>query len=263
MRHIGIALGLVLLVAAALPAQTTVKGDARAWDEIQAAYTRLGEAKTHRMTMGLAPGVASQGFEFSMTSEIVAPDRSKMTMRQADIAIQEVVIVGRDMRRRTTLLPRGQQMYDMQRSVFNQAFGGGISSIIGWITNPVGMAVSYVISQAASRMAQAATAGEEPGKWKCTQLAEGGGGSQSQSQAQADITVTKLADGNVEGARTQVYEMAMTERGRTNKTRMHVLADRGVPRRMEMFDESGKHLANMDFVDVGAAITIELPPCEQ
>lgn len=264
MRQIALGLLVALLLASAAPAQT-VKGDARAWEEIQAAYERLAEARTHRMTMSLAPGVAPQGFDFGMTSEVVSPDRTRMTMRQADFAILEVVIVGREMRRRTTLLPRGQQMYDMQRSAFNQTIGGGISSIIGWITNPVGMAVSYVISQAASRMAQAASAGEEPGKWKCTQLADGGAGSQSQSQsqAQADITVTKLADGTVEGARTQVYEMAMTERGRTNKTRMHVLADRGVPRRMEMFDESGKHLANMDFVDVGAAITIELPPCEQ
>ncbi len=257
MRHVAVVVGLVLLVATALPAQT-VKGDARAWEEIQAAYKQLSEAKTHRMTMSLVPGVAPQGFDFGMTSE-VTPERTKMTMRQGDIAVIETVLTGRDMRRRTTLLPRGQQLYNAQRSAFNP-FGGGLSSIMGWITNPIGMAVGYVISQAASRMAQSATGGEEPGKWKCTQLAEGGAGA---SQGQSEITVTKLPDGNVDGARTHVYEMIMTAQGQSGKTRMHVLADRGVPRRWEMFDDSGKHMANMDFTDIGAAITIELPPCEQ
>lgn len=264
MKQIGIALIVALLVASSAPAQT-VKGDPQAWEELKVAMGRLNQFRTHRTRFGLAPGQA-RGVEMSMVSESVRPDRQRMVMRMEDMGMMEVVAVGREMRRRMTPLGRGAQMVQQQQGLFNQAFGGGIGNLIGWITDPVGSAVNLAISYVTSRIASTIAGVERPGLWKCTRLDEPSPTQQAQSsggQSGPEMTVTKLGEGSVEGARTMVYEIAFPDRGETRKSRYHVLVDLGVPRRMEMLDSSGSVLGMMDYYDFDAPITIELPPCEQ
>jgi hypothetical protein len=69
----------------------------------------------------------------------------------------------------------------------------------------------------------------------------------------------------VEGARTRVFDVTFSgqQSGQawTSKMRVHVLDDRQVPRRIEMFDEQGTPAGFFDYTDLDAPITIDLPAC--
>jgi len=78
---------VVLSVASGAAAQVTVKGDARAWQEVGAAYDRLAKLRTYRVKMKF------EGQPASMVIEYVNPDRTRMLM-QAEGYTMETVTVG-------------------------------------------------------------------------------------------------------------------------------------------------------------------------
>src|SRR3989304_3266479 len=59
-RRVPAVVVLLLLAAAAASAQTKVNGDARAWEEVQAAFDRLGKLRSYRARI-TAPGVTTVG----------------------------------------------------------------------------------------------------------------------------------------------------------------------------------------------------------
>ncbi|MDQ7843986.1 MAG: hypothetical protein QN141_11480 [Armatimonadota bacterium] len=91
---LGIVAVLSLAVGAAAQAQVTVKGDARAWQEVAAAYERLARLRTYRMKMKV------EGQPMTMVVEHVSPDRTR-TLMQAEGFTMEMVSVGDRMQYRT------------------------------------------------------------------------------------------------------------------------------------------------------------------
>jgi hypothetical protein len=75
----------VLLCATAAVGQT-VRGDLRAWQEISAAWERLGRVKTYRMR------ITSAGQPAPSVVERVNPDRSRMVMKQGAITIESITV---------------------------------------------------------------------------------------------------------------------------------------------------------------------------
>jgi hypothetical protein len=87
-----------------------------------------------------------------------------------------------------------------------------------------------------------------------------------------ELKITLAATGGdeavIDGAKTQAYDvtqtMVMNGTTDTMKYRLYVLADRGLPRRMEAHedDEALKTRSISDYYDYDAPIVIELPTCE-
>jgi len=78
---------LSLAAGVAAQGQVTVKGDARAWQEVSAAYDRLAKLRTYRTKMKF------EGQPTTMVVEYVNPDRSR-TLMQAEGFTMETVSVG-------------------------------------------------------------------------------------------------------------------------------------------------------------------------
>ena len=96
MMRLWIAIAIVLMLAAGVAAQVTVKGDARAWQEVGAAFDKLAKLKTYRTKMTI------EGETVSMVTEYVNPDRSRTVMKTEGVTM-ETVKVGNEIRYRTTV----------------------------------------------------------------------------------------------------------------------------------------------------------------
>lgn len=267
-------LSIVLVVLVTWPAlaqsQATVKGDAAAWREVEAAWQRLGALRSYRMRMVAPPDV--QGADkMRMVMEFVNPNRNRMVVDIEDTMTMEVIRVGQEPPRRRVIL-KGEmaqvasQSPSQAPSLVNRILGGGIFGFIsaamdpiGFVTNMVVGAVTQAVTQ--SVMSQVAPAGADirPGVWQCQRPQT----SASVSASTREVTVARAGEATIDGARTLGYDLTFVEQSGTTKMRMYVLADRQLPRRTASFDASGKLVGGMDYYDFDAPITIELPPCEQ
>lgn len=95
MMRLWIAIAIVLMLVAGVVAQVTVKGDARAWQEVGAAYDKLAKLKTYRTKMTV------EGQSVSMVTEYLSPDRSRTVMKTEGVTM-ETVKVGNEVRYRMT-----------------------------------------------------------------------------------------------------------------------------------------------------------------
>ena len=84
MRVLVALVGVLLCTAVAVG--QTVRGDLRAWQEISAAWERLGRVKTYRMR------ITSAGQPAPSVVERVNPDRSRMVMKQGAITIESITV---------------------------------------------------------------------------------------------------------------------------------------------------------------------------
>lgn len=93
--------GIVLVWVAGAAAQLTVKGDARAWQEVTAAYEKLAKLKSYRvkMTMEGQPG--------AMVTEHVNPGRTRMVMTVQGMTLESVTVDGKTAYRQTGGGPQG------------------------------------------------------------------------------------------------------------------------------------------------------------
>lgn len=103
---------LILVIVAALaaaawaaPPKLVVKGDAKAWDEIVAAFNELGKLKSYR-----AKG--KMGEQGTLAVEVVNPDRSRTVLTMAG-SVAETIVVAAEARYRMgtgpwTCPPRAQ-----------------------------------------------------------------------------------------------------------------------------------------------------------
>ena len=95
MMRLWIAIAIMLMLVAGVVAQVTVKGDARVWQEVGAAYDKLAKLKTYRTKMTV------EGQSVSMVTEYLNPDRSRTVMKTEGVTM-ETVKVGNEVRYRMT-----------------------------------------------------------------------------------------------------------------------------------------------------------------
>lgn len=104
------------------------------------------------------------------------------------------------------------------------------------------------------------------GPWRCGQQAQQQGASASPPpdarKAEGEATITRLPDTAVEGVPTRGYRVVLVIDKNTIRYNQYVVVDSGLPRRVEILDSADKVVMIMDYYDIGAAITIELPPCQ-
>lgn len=245
MRLVAAALLVVLAVTPALAQR--VSGDARAWEEVKAAWDRLEALRTYRMVMALAPEVSAQR-QMTILTEVVNPDRRRTVMEFPEGRV-ESIIVGRQMASRFVST-------STQPAVPQPSFGLG--DLIGALINPLGFFTGLLMQAAMNAMMQAAT--QRLVGWRCQTLDEGGGGSGGQGSGEAEVEVRRLPDATVGGAPARVYQMVWRMPGQpASEQRLYVGAD-GIPRRSEMFQQ-GQPGMLMDYQDFNVPITIELPRC--
>lgn len=275
MRMLAAAVAIVVATtSAAAQPRSTIKGDEVAAREIDAAFQRLAGLGSYRMKIIPPPG--QQGADkMSMVMEFVNPDRTRMVIDMEDTATIETIRVGQELRRRITLKGQMAQAGAQSPSLVNQVLGGGIfgflGTILGAIFDPIGFvtnlatsAISNAISQAFINRLLAPVGGNfRPGVWAC--LPAPSADASSSSSSGGEVTVARLDDATIDGARTRGYDMTVAQqsggRTTTSKMRFFVLADRQLPRRMETFDAEGKLQGGMDYYDYDAPFTIDLPAC--
>lgn len=196
-----LAILLTFLVTSTAGAQVTVRGDAAAWQEVTAAFERLGRLRSYRMK------ITTPGQPASTVIEVVMPDRFR-TVIQAEGATIESIVVGRETRFRIT--------------------GEGM-----------------------------------PAVWQCQgRPPQTGGEPQTDLKSvRGEVTISRLADAVIEGARTRGYQYSYTVGGQTTKQRFYVLVDGGLPRRAEILGSGDRVESTTDYYDFNVPITIELPRC--
>jgi hypothetical protein len=263
-----LAVALVVMVAAQMVTaqQPVIKGDQAAGQELFAAMGKLGNSKTYRMKLFVPPSAQGAG-RMSLITERVNPDRMRTVMDMPDLWTMELIGVGQEYRRRITLKGELAKMVEQQQQqMLNQMMSGGIFGLIGAILNPVGALINVAMNAIAQKMAERATNQFRNGVWACMTVPGQSSSSSPSQSSSTEITVARAGESTVEGDRTQAYDLIIVsqEGGKTTttKARMHVLTDRQVPRRMESFDDKGTLQGGMDFYDVDAPITIDLPACQ-
>lgn len=90
-----LAVGLLFVLVTGAEAQVTVKGDARAWQEVSAAYEKLYKLKTYRVKMGV------EGQPGTMVTEYVNPGRTRTVMAFEGMTIESVSVDGKNAYRST------------------------------------------------------------------------------------------------------------------------------------------------------------------
>ncbi len=80
-----------------------------------------------------------------------------------------------------------------------------------------------------------------------------------QQESDAVIQVTRGGAEVVDGTPTQTYNLTITSQGRTVRQKMYAATATGLPRRLEISSAEGTMM--IDYIDFGAGITINDPPC--
>ncbi len=189
----------MLLAGTTVSGQTKVNGDARAWEEVQAAFERLGKLRSYRARI-TAPGGTTV-----VLNEVVPPDRIRVVQQMGNITF-EFITVGAETRLRI------------------------LSSGV-------------------------------PPTWQCVPPAQAASLRPQQPATPDEVTITRLGESSVEGTRTQGYQYTQVIQGRPSTHRLQVVAESGLPRRLEVLDSGGNVTALADYYDFNAPITIELPSC--
>jgi hypothetical protein len=99
------------------------------------------------------------------------------------------------------------------------------------------------------------------GTWLCQGAPPAGRPPPQPGKFEGEVTISRLGESTVEGARAQGYAYTMRTQGQTSKQRLFVLADGGLPRRVEVLDAGDQVVGTLDYYDFNAPITIELPKC--
>jgi hypothetical protein len=76
-----------------------------------------------------------------------------------------------------------------------------------------------------------------------------------------EITVQRGPASVIDGVPTQSYAYTTKSRDLTTRTRLYIATATGLPKRVELLNDSGAVTSTFDYYDVGAPITIELPNC--
>ncbi len=237
-------LALVSVAAAgwAAPAGMVVKGDARAWEEVEAAQARLQALHSYRIRSAVAP---ESPIQVTLLTEVMNPDRRRVVVELPHYTA-ESIIVGRQMASRQ--LSKAGAPTSPQPSI-----GPGV--LLSAFLDPIGFATGFVMRAAMDAMTQAVA--QRLTGWRCQTLEASGG---AQAPAELEIEVGRLPDASLGGAPVRVYRMVGRMPGQpASEQRLWVGAD-GLPRRWEILD-GGKPMLTMDYGDFNAPIQIELPPC--
>jgi len=190
---------LCLLVATAAGAQTRITGDPRAWEEVVAAFDRLGQARSYRVRL-TTPGQSS-----SVLNEVVPPDRVRIVQQVGTITF-EFITVGSETRMRI---------------------------------------LSTGVSPA----------------WRCVPPSQAASLRPQQPVPPDAVTISRLGESAIDGGRVLGFQYTMTVQARISAQRLFILADGGLPRRLEALDGAGNVTAVVEYYDFNASITIELPRC--
>ena len=261
-QGIAAALAIVILGAAAVSGQAP-KNDPQAAEQLRAAYGRLAGLKSYRVQMTMASGAQAGSHStdnLAMIMEVVAPDRFRTTAESDEFAMENIIVAGEVRYRLTKLKEQAVQP------------GGGmgpfafLSMALSFALNPAGAAIGAA-SMAASSMAGPAAGMPPIGVWQCPPKMGGGAPQAPAGKTGEEPAVSRLDDATIDGVPTQVFLATQPGRGQGaslgNKTRIYVLKDGGLPRRVEMLDASDKPAMIADYRDYDAPITIQLPPCGQ
>jgi outer membrane lipoprotein-sorting protein len=256
------ALAIVTLVTAAASGQAP-KNDPQAAEQLRAAYGRFGGLKSYRMQMKMVPGAQTGGNSMdnlAMVMEVVPPDRLRTTAESDEFGMETISVAG-EVRYRLTKMKEQAAPPGAGMSIFSF-----LSMALSFALNPAGAAINAA-SMAGSSTMGPATGMPPIGVWQCP-LKTGGGGPQAPAgNAGEETAVVRLDDAAVDGAATQVF--LATQPGQRqgpspgNKTRIYVLKDGGLPRRIEVLDASDKPTMIADYRDYDAPIAIQLPQCGQ
>jgi hypothetical protein len=174
----------------------------------------------------------------------------------------EIVSVGREVRvlireseadRRRREEEQKQRLPGLVQSLLFSILGGGIGGIIDTL-------ISFAMREAQDAIFRGLA--PQPGVWFCPdfKLPELPSGAGERPQVRA----SRLGDVTVDGVVTRGYEMHILGDGEPPmRKRIYVLRDRGLPKRVEMLDASGRAKLTFDYYDYDAPITIDLPACGQ
>lgn len=133
---------------------------------------------------------------------------------------------------------------DRTRMLFQSQQGGGIETIM-------------VGNEARTRVTT-----NPPTAWQCNPAPAQAGSEPNPLKAKGEVTISRLPDATIDGARTRGYRSTMMFEGKPVQNRIFVLADRGLPRRSEVLDNAGNQVEmTIDYYDFNAPITIDLPKC--
>lgn len=261
-QGIASALAIVILGAAAASGQAP-KNDPQAAAQLRAAYGRLAGLKSYRLQMTMAPGAQTGGHSMdnlAMVMEVVPPDRIRTT-GESDEAGMETIIVAGEVRYRITKMKEQAAQPGAGMSIFSF-----LSMALSFALNPAGAAIGAA-SMAASSAMGPATGLPPIGVWQCPPKMGGGAPQAPAGRAGEEPAVARLDDAIIDGAGTQVFLATQPGQGQGpsfgNRTRIYVLKDGGLPRRIEMLDGSDKPAMTADYRDYDAPITIQLPQCGQ
>lgn len=103
-------------------------------------------------------------------------------------------------------------------------------------------------------------AGGTPPPWRCVPPAQAAALRPQQSAAPEAVTIARLGEVLIDGVRTQGYQYTLVVQGRPATQRAYILADGGLPRRVEAVDGANV-TAVVDYYDFNVPLTIELPRC--
>lgn len=259
---------LVALVAITGASAQAMKGDPAALAELGKAWDQVKALKSYRMKMTVDPqafgGQNLPAGQTSMVTELVNPDRSRMVMEMHEGTV-EMIRVGSEMATRITL-------NEIPKPAPQRPQGMGLMGFLGMafsaFTDPVGFAVGMAMNAAMSSMspqAQMPAAGV-PGKWRCQHINQSPSSPMSGPMQGGETTISRLGEVMIEGAKTQGYQYTSASqqqgRGFSNKMRVYLLQDGGLPRRIEMLNDKEANAGTMDYYDFNAPITIDMPKCE-
>jgi len=128
----------------------------------------------------------------------------------------------------------------------------------------VSMETIVVGNETRTRMSGTGMPAGSPAGWQCQPAqAQAGprGSAPDPTKAKGEVTVSRLADATIDGAKTRGYQYTMKSDGPPVQSRVFVLVDRSLPRRTEVLDNSGNVESTFDYYDFNAPITIDLPKC--
>jgi hypothetical protein len=119
-----------------------------------------------------------------------------------------------------------------------------------------GQAAEMISVGTTSRMREAS------GTWLCPPGAPGPPIPKVDPDTMADeITVQRGPASVIDGVPTMSYAYTTKSRDLTMHTRLYIATGTGLPKRIELLNDSGTVTSTFDYYDVGAPITIELPNC--
>lgn len=104
----------------------------------------------------------------------------------------------------------------------------------------------------------------KPGVWECASKKPPPQPSRSNPDAKGEVTVTRLGELTIDGAKVRKFLSVTLLQGVSNRQYVYVLVkDRLVRREERLAPRVDKVEHRWDYYDFNAPITIELPPCQR